>query len=72
MENQSKNADHSTLSTAFNADQQRVNWHDATLWFIRENRDAAAWQIPEWEQLREQASQIKDNVLSNLHNYLIN
>jgi L-lactate dehydrogenase complex protein LldF len=63
--------DHAELAERFNKDEARVNWHDKTLWFIREKRDKAAWQIPEWEQLRETASQIKNHVLSNLHDYLI-
>ena len=63
--------DHAQRSAVFNQDEQRVNWHDKTLWFIREKRDKAAWQIPEWEMLREQASQIKENVLGNLHDYLL-
>jgi L-lactate dehydrogenase complex protein LldF len=63
--------DHATLAEQFNKDEQRVDWHDKTLWFIREKRDKAAWQIPEWEKLRETASQIKNNVLSNLHSYLL-
>ncbi|SHH48236.1 L-lactate dehydrogenase complex protein LldF [Chryseolinea serpens] len=61
---------HASLAESFNKDEQRVNWHDQTLWFIREKRDKAAWQIPEWEQLREVASTIKSNVLANLHEYL--
>lgn len=71
MNNNSKNADHATLSEQFNKDEARVNWHDKTLWFIREKRDKAAWTLPEWEQLRERASQIKNNVLANLHEYLL-
>jgi len=63
--------DHAELAGRFNQDEARVNWHDKTLWFIREKRDKAAWQIPEWEQLRETASQIKSHVLSNLHDYLL-
>lgn len=62
--------DHSQLSDIFNEDEQRVNWHDETLWFIRSKRDKAANRLPEWELLRETASQIKNNVLSNLSNYL--
>src|SRR5688572_24000435 len=67
----STTSDHATLAEKFNKDEPRVNWHDETLWFIRKKRDKAAWQIPEWEQLREVASQIKNNVLSNLHSYLL-
>jgi L-lactate dehydrogenase complex protein LldF len=63
--------EHSKLSEKFNEDEPRVNWHDETLWFIRQKRDRAANSLPEWEQLRELASQIKLNVLSNLDNYLI-
>ncbi len=63
--------DHAQLSATFNADEPRVNWHDETLWFVRQKRDKAVHNIPEWEQLRETASQIKNNVLSNLSSYLV-
>ena len=63
--------DHAARAEAFNLDEDRVNWHDKTLWFIREKRDKAAWTLPEWESLREYASQIKLNVLDNLHDYLL-
>lgn len=63
--------DHAALSAVFNADEPRVNWHDETLWWIRQKRDKAAHTIPEWELLRETASQVKNNVLSNLSSYLV-
>jgi L-lactate dehydrogenase complex protein LldF len=63
--------DHATLSAGFNKDEERVNWHDETLWWVRQKRDKAAWLIPEWESLREMASGIKAAVLSNLHAYLL-
>jgi L-lactate dehydrogenase complex protein LldF len=63
--------DHAALALEFNRDEERVNWHDETLWWIREKRDKSAHQLPEWENLREAASQIKNNVLSNLHDYLV-
>jgi L-lactate dehydrogenase complex protein LldF len=62
---------HSELAEIFNADEPRVDWHDETLWWVRQKRDKAAFQIDDWELLRETASQIKNNVLSNLHGYLI-
>ena len=62
---------HSQAAEAFNKDIPRVNWHDETLWFVREKRDKSAHQIPEWELLRETASQIKNNVLDNIHDYLL-
>ncbi len=61
---------HPELAERFNRDEDRVNWHDETLWFVRQKRDKAAHTLPEWEQLRETASQIKNNVLSELDTYL--
>jgi len=63
--------DHAELAEQFNRDEDRVNWHDETLWWIRQKRDKAAWSLgEEWEPLREQASQIKAHTLSNLSEYL--
>ena len=63
--------DHSSLAEVFNKDEDRVDWHDRTLWMIRKKRDARVAEIDEWESLREAASAIKENVLSNLYLYLI-
>lgn len=66
-----KNAhDHASLASVFNEDEKRVDWHNKTLWFIRQKRDIAAARMPGWEQLRDWASLIKDHTLSNLHGYL--
>lgn len=62
---------HASLAERFNADEERTNWHDQTLWWVRQKRDRAAHTIPEWEQLRQWASDIKDHTLSNLHQYLL-
>jgi len=62
---------HAENAARFNQDVDRVNWHDKTLWWVRHKRDHAAKQVPDWEGLRETASQIKNNVLSNLSDYLI-
>lgn len=62
---------HADAAEKFNKDFDRTTWHDETLWWVRQKRDRAAFAIPEWEALRETASQIKHNVLSNLDNYLI-
>ena len=61
---------HSEAATEFNRDEARVNWHDEALWFIRQKRDKAAWQLPEWEILRGLASDIKSHVLTKLDDYL--
>ena len=63
--------DHAERATVFNQDEKRVDWHDETLWFVREKRDIETHTIPEWEALREAGSQIKNHTLSNLHNYLL-
>jgi L-lactate dehydrogenase complex protein LldF len=51
--------DHAELAEEFNKDEERVDWHDETLWWIRQKRDKATHGIAEWEALRETASQIK-------------
>ncbi len=62
--------DHAQLAAAFIRDEERTNWHDQTLWWVRQKRDRAAFQLPEWELLRQQASAIKEHVLSRLDHYL--
>jgi L-lactate dehydrogenase complex protein LldF len=62
---------HPELAEEFNRDKSRVRWHDDTLWWVRQKRDVAAHSIPEWEELRSLASAVKDNVLSNLYDYLM-
>ncbi len=66
-----KQVDHAEASKKFIADELRTDWHDETLWLVREKRDRSARDLPEWEHLREWASQVKDHTLSNLDNLLI-
>lgn len=61
---------HPENATEFLKDQAKAKWHDETLWFVRDKRDRISKTIAEWEQLRDLASQIKDNVLANLGSYL--
>ncbi|MHA4806649.1 lactate utilization protein B [Flavitalea flava] len=63
--------DHAALADQFNKDELRVDWHDQTLWWVRAKRDKAAHQVPDWELLRDEASGIKDHVLSHLSEYLV-
>jgi L-lactate dehydrogenase complex protein LldF len=44
---------------------------DKLLWMMRMRRDAAARRVPEWEELRTLASEIKEHTLSNLSHYLV-
>ena len=62
---------HPTKASEFLQDAAKAKWHDETLWFVRDKRDTISKTIPEWEELRELASQIKDNVLANLDKYLV-
>jgi L-lactate dehydrogenase complex protein LldF len=61
---------HPEAAATFLKNKERVQWHDETLWFVRHKRDKIVQEIPEWEQLRELASQIKDHTLSRLDEYL--
>ena len=61
---------HSKKAEAFIADESRTDWHDESLWMVRSKRDVAVGAVTEWEALRELGSQIKNNVLSNLSEYL--
>ncbi|MFT4062037.1 MAG: lactate utilization protein B [Edaphocola sp.] len=62
--------DHATLAKAFNENEPRVNWHDETLWMVRQKRDKMAFSVPDWELLRNTASAIKAHTLSGLSGYL--
>lgn len=61
---------HAKKAAIFNKDEARTDWHDASLWMVRKKRDFAVTEIPEWEFLREFASDIKSNTLSKLDEYL--
>jgi L-lactate dehydrogenase complex protein LldF len=61
---------HAAKAADFIHDEARTDWHDESLWFVRAKRDRASATIPDWEQLRELASGVKDHVLSNLSSYL--
>ena len=63
-------AEHAAEAAAFVANEERLHWHDQALWFVRAKRDRAAHSVPEWERLRETASQIKRHTLANLAEYL--
>ncbi len=62
--------DHAKAAGAFLQKPDHVAFHDKRLWDLRSKRDAQAHGIPEWEQMRELASGIKEHTLSNLAGYL--
>lgn len=53
-----------------NEDDIHEKQHDKNLWTARMKRDTIAASVPEWEQLRELASQIKAHALAHLDHYL--
>ena len=61
---------HAVKAKEFVQNKDRAKWHDQSLWFVRAKRDLAAKSVPEWEELREKASQIKSHSISNLATYL--
>ncbi len=61
---------HAGRAARFVANEERVHWHDRALWHVRAKRDAARASVPEWEELRERARQIKAHALSRLADYL--
>lgn len=62
---------HPAKAREFVANDERMHWHDTALWFVREKRDKASKSIPEWEQLRTYADQIKSHTMANLDKYLL-
>ena len=61
---------HAKAAKKFIADRERTAWHDQALYFVREKRDRMAQGVPEWEALREMASQTKKHTISHLDYYL--
>ena len=62
--------DQAKNAAEFIQDKTREARFDEWIWLLRQKRDAAAAQVPEWEQLRDLASEIKEHTLSNLAYYL--
>ena len=61
---------HSKAAKRFVADAERLAWHDQALYAVREKRDRMMATVPEWEDLRRMASEIKLHTLSRLGDYL--
>ncbi|WP_437192902.1 LutB/LldF family L-lactate oxidation iron-sulfur protein [Planctomicrobium sp. SH527] len=61
---------HPVKAAKFVKDLDRAHWHDQSLWFVRAKRDKAAATLPEWEELRELASKIKQFTMSHLADLL--
>ncbi len=62
--------DHDEAARRFIAATAHEKMHDERLWDLRQKRDRQMHAIPEWEELRELASAIKQHALANLPEYL--
>jgi len=65
-----KIVDQAENAAEFIQDEAHEDHLDKLMWMLRVRRDEAAGRVPEWEELRELASQIKEHTLSNLAHYL--
>lgn len=61
---------HSSASQEYLKDTATAARHDETFYGVRHKRDVISRSLPEWEDLREAASRIKEHTLENLSYYL--
>ncbi len=61
---------HSKAAKAYLQDVSVVERHDKTFFGVRQKRDNMAHALPEWEDLRQTASQIKKHTATHLADYL--
>lgn len=61
---------HTKAADKFVANAEKTTWHDATFWSCRHKRDKMAMAIPEWEELRNAASDIKKYTITHLADLL--
>ena len=61
---------HSIAAEKFLSNPAKVTRHDQTFWSVRAKRDVLAYELKEWEQLRDAASNIKKHTVTHLADYL--
>lgn len=61
---------HAKKAREFLKDAPKITRHDQTFWSVRAKRDVMARQLPEWETLRNLASDIKRHTITHLADYL--
>ncbi len=66
----SRVVDHARAAREFIADQPHLEFHDKRLWELKGKRDAQSQAVPEWDELRELASAIKEHTLTHLADHL--
>lgn len=61
---------HAQAATKFLESMERASWHNQALWFVRQKRDNVSHQVPEWEDLRQLAYDIKRYNVTHLDTLL--
>ena len=61
---------HSMAAAQFLKNMERASWHNQALWFVRQKRDLISKQLPEWEELRQLAHDIKRYNVTHLDTLL--
>ncbi len=61
---------HSKAAERYLQDDAVVSRHDKTFFGVRQKRDNMACSLPEWEELREAANNIKRHTVTHLADYL--
>ncbi|MBQ5546402.1 MAG: lactate utilization protein [Acetobacter sp.] len=61
---------HAKAAEKFMKDTAHARFHDKRLWDLRQKRDQQMHLLPEWQELRTLASQIKEHTLAHLPEYL--
>ncbi|RBM08016.1 lactate utilization protein B [Novacetimonas cocois] len=61
---------HARAAERFLEDAPHLKFHDERLWDMRQKRDEQMHMLPEWQELRAEASRIKEHTLSRLPEYL--
>jgi L-lactate dehydrogenase complex protein LldF len=62
---------HPANATEFQKDHDYAKWHDETLWFVRSKRDKSTKSLPEWENLRQKANDIKAYTRDHIKDLLL-
>ncbi len=62
--------EHSRRAKEILKGHDKVTHHDKTFWTVRQGHDRMMHGLPEWESLRDHASQIKKHTITHLAEYL--
>ncbi len=57
---------HSKAAAKFLRNKPQAKWHNETLWQVRQKRDNQSRQVPEWEELRQLAHDMKRYSITHL------